>query len=176
MKTKLLFILSLFILFFLAVNPSLALKPDVTISEVEDARLLGGKKILLGQKIEFKIKICVRSDSPVPLDGFHIVITLKKPSGKILYAKQTVNDYIPIGRCENYNFKLNYKADQVGTWKYWVSLYTKDQKYKLDEISGTFEVVGIPKAELEVLDIVGWATASSMIITGLALALTRIIK
>ena len=178
-KFNSLFILSLFILFLLVVNPASAQVPNVYISEIEEAELLGKRKIYLGEKIEFRVKICVMSDSPSPLNGFHIVITLRKPNGKYLFGEGTVNDYIPIGKCKKYNFRLNYAPDQVGTWKYWISLYTKDKKHKLCEVSGTFEVVEkpkLPKVKIEVLDIVGWTTALSMMITGLALALSRIIK
>lgn len=173
---RLVSLLLLPILFILTVMivPSLALKPDVSINIGEGAEVLG-KSVEYGKKIEFRVRICVKSTSPVPLDGFHIVISFRKPDGKWLFAEKTVNDYIPIGKCKDYNFRLDYVADQIGTWKYIVSLYTKDKEHKLDEEEGTFEVYGLPEAEVDVLEIVSWAVAASMAITGVALIASRIL-
>jgi len=175
MKLNSLFISSLSMLFLLLVTPVFALKPGAYISEINGAELLS-YKIPLWKKIQFAVKVCVLKDSPVPLDGFTIKIKVKRPDGLWKEFEQTFNDKIPIGECRNYVIKTNIIADKVGTWHYVVSLYTKDKQHKLDEVSGTFEVVGVPKAEVEVMKIVGWAVASSMMVTGLTLALSRIIK
>ena len=175
MKLSSLFIYILLILFLLLATPVFALKPEAYISEINGAELLS-YKIPFGKKIQFAVKVCVLKDSPVPLDGFRIEIILKKPNGIWQHFDRTYNDKISIGECKNYLIKLDVVADVVGIWHYDLSLYTKDGKHLLDKVSGSFEVCGLPKAKVEVIEIVGWVVASSMMVTGLALALSRIIK
>ena len=178
MKIKFsLFVLSLFVLLLLVVNTvSAQVLPKVYIKEIEE-ELLGVKKIPVGQKIMFKVKICVDSKSSVPLKGFWIYITLIKPNGHKEIAAKAVNDHIGIGKCKVYEFRTGTVANIPGKWKYVIEIFTRDCKHKLAETRGTFEVVSaLPKVKIEVLDIIGYAAATSMIVAGLALALSRIIK
>ena len=140
-----------------------------------------------GQMIKFIVTVSVAPDSPVPLDGFWLVVWLTKPSrDNVVKYFDFTNVYIGIGKSEIISLKTGVVADEIGTWSYKIWLFGKDRKQAYAYTSGTFNVVvpatptptptpaPKPKAEVTVNEVAGYTALAGMFVAAIYLILSRI--
>jgi hypothetical protein len=163
------------ILIFLAIalmaHTATALATPITDINAETAGVedfWGVTDVEQGDKIAVKVDISLASNSPVPLNGYWIKITLRKPSNAIVEKWfDKTSDVISPGSGKSITCYTGVVADELGTWDVFAYLYDKDKQVQLDYDETQFTVVEkTPIVYITIKQIVGYATAAVILIGG----------
>ena len=131
----------------------------------------------MGQYLELKVKVGVSSSSPVDLNGFWLHVVVNDSKGKykdawIDFTKETITK----GSYKLYDVKTNIQMDKAGHYYVTVEVWNKDKTTKLAEsLTIGFDVVQQqPQAWTSIESIGGYLAVATMIIAGVALAVTKL--
>lgn len=118
-----------------------------------------------GKYIRVVVSIGVHCESPASLDGFWLKMIFTKPSGRTVtkwFDYSTT--YIP--KCtfgKQFTIDTGVLADEVGTWKLVVELWTKDKSARINYDSTTFNVKqALPAAYINIQSVVGYVMVAAI--------------